>query len=991
MSAIDLRAANPIQIENAKPGTGEWRLFSEAVDGEVEGYASATSVNQGESISFFVSSTAPQYNIDIFRTGWYGGHGGRRVANTVTRPGFVQTMPTPDPVTGLIECNWTDPYTITIPNDWVSGAYLVKLTTVGGPSVKNKYILFVVREDTRIANHNFQITVSTAQAYNSWGGKSLYGTSPARKVSFNRPYTDGSGTGIFMWRWEYNAIRFLEREGYDLTYTTNIDTHRRGHLLRNAKSFLSIGHDEYWSWEMRTNVETALANGVNLGFFSANNVYWQVRFEPSTIDGAPDRTMVGYKSAALALDPYALDNDPSNDNRITTLWRDPPVNRPESALLGVQYIYYPVNAAIVIDDVESEPWVFEETGLSTGSSLPGVLGYEVDAMNEFTPPNTVRLGHSPFDANGTTMYSDMTIYHAGAAWVFATGSIQWAWALDDWNGRNHPGAPVSHGVQQITRNLLRKFAGTSASVDCQITIDATSAAVGADAGSGTIALSTASHCGWTISSNAPWLTVSGEMSGSGNRTITYHYSSNAGSPARAADLTIGDKTFTLQQANGCAYSISPQSASVGVAGGTVTFEIATTSVCSWTATTQASWLTVISPGSGFGNASVTVSAERNEGPSRDAGVYLNGTYFNVHQSGGCTYSAQPGSVALPAAGGEGLVEVTTHGSCFWSASTNNSWIVLSSPTSGQGSGTVAYTVHANSTGADRVGLIVAAGVNITVRQTATNCLFDVAPLWASHTSAAETGTISVSSSACPFEAVVESGSHFITITSTTPTTVNYSVAQNASATARSGSIRISGRSVHITQNGAGQAIFGLTATATSTSTASLSWAAVAGATGYEVYRSSNGGSLGLVTGTAVPPTSTTYADSGLVANRTYIYRVRALGTAGGVVAYSNLDPATTIMFTDPAILPGVTLVKAIHILQLRTAVNAMRAAGLLTSQTFQDPSLIGIQIKGVHIAQLRGALNAARAAIGLPPISYTDPGLSIVRASHVTDLRAGVR
>ena len=985
--AITLRAANPIQIENARPGTREWLLTSESVQGEIEGYGSATSVNQGESISFFVNTTAATYNLDIFRMGWYGGTGARRVANTVTRTGVRQTIPTPDLITGLIECNWTDPYTITIPNDWVSGAYLVKLTTVGLPATKNKYILFVVREDSRPANHNFQITVTTAQAYNDWGGKSLYGISPARKVSFNRPYSDGSGTGIFLWRWEYAALRFLEREGFDLTYTTNIDTHRRGHLLLNAKSFLSIGHDEYWSWEMRTNVENALATGVNLGFFSANTCYWQVRFEPSAITGALDRTMVGYKTAALIGDPYALDADPSNDNRITTLWRDPPVNRPESALIGVQYIYYPVNAAIVIDDVVSEPWVFAETGLTSGSSLPGLLGYEVDAMNELTPRGTVRLGHSPFTdtSTNTTRYSQMTIYDAGAAWVFATGSIQFAWGLDDWNGQNHPNSPVSPAAQQMTRNILRKFAGTTASADCQITISPASATVGVDAGYGSVSVTTPSHCGWPVTSNANWLTVTGAASGSGSGTITYQYSSNVGAPARVAALTIGDKTFTLQQASGCAYSYSPSSASIGAAGGDVTFNITTTSVCPWTATTQASWLTVTTPDSGFGNATVIVSAASNEGPSRDAGVYLNGTYFNVHQSNGCAFTVQPQSIVLPASGGEGEIAIATNSACFWSSSTTTGWIVLTGGTNGQGNGATSYTVQPNTTGAERLGTIVVAGVNITVRQTADDCVYTFSPLWASYTSAASSGTIEVTSG-CSWSAVVESGASFITITSTNATAVAYTVSQNTTGAARTGTIRIAGRAINITQNAPGHSIFALTATAASTSSVSLTWAPVNGATSYEITRSSNGSGFGFVTSTA----STALTDAGLTSNRTYLYRIRAIG-GSGVLAFSNIDPATTIIFIDPAITPGVTKVKAVHVTQLRNAVNAFRAAAALPVQNFTDASLAGGVIRAVHIAQLRSALAAARSAIGLPGVSYSEPSLSVIRASHFTDLRAGVQ
>ena len=984
--AAVLHAANPVQIENAKPGSPEWTLFSEA-QGEIEGYASATSVNQGESISFFVNTVAPTYNIDIFRMGWYGGKGARRVAPTVTRTGVQQVIPTPDPLTGLTECNWTDPYTITIPNDWVSGAYLAKLTTLG-MAQKNKYILFVVREDHRTANHNFQLAISTAQAYNAWGGKSLYNGSPqARKVSFNRPYNDGSGTGIFLWRWEYAAVRFLEREGYDVVYTTNIDTHRRGGLLLKAKSFLSIGHDEYWSWEMRANVEAARNAGVNLGFFSANTCYWQVRFEPSAITGALDRTMVGYKEAALLSDPYSIDADPSNNNRVTTLWRNAPVNRPEAALLGVQFITYPVDAPIVIDDVTSAPWVFAETGLVKGSSLPGLLGYEVDAMNEFTPAGTIRLGNSPFfdEASSSTRYSHMTLYqHANGAWVFSTGSIQWAWGLDDWNSGQR-GSRLHPGAQQITRNLLRQFAGTTASADCQFIISSTTATAGAASGSGSITLTTASNCAWTVASSAPWLTVTSTTSGSGTRTINYSYTSNAGNPARAAMLTIADKTFTLEQQSGCAYSLSPTSAALGAAGGSTSFTLTTTAPCAWSAASTAGWLT-FSPTSGLGSATINVTVAANEGPSRDGSIEVNGgPDFDVHQANGCVYSVQPMSVSAPSSGMEGELTVTTHPDCFWNASTSAAWIGITAGGSGRGSGTVSYILYPNETGAARTGTISAAGMSVTVRQSADNCLFEFAPLWASYTSAAATGTINVTGN-CPWTAIVESGTNFVTITGTTATSVTYSVAANMTAVARSASIRIGGRSIHITQNGSAQGMIALAAAATSTNSVSLAWSTVSGATAYEVYRSSNGSALGLIATTS----SSTYTDNGLSVSRTYLYRVRAVGSTG-TLAYSNIDPATTILFVDPTITPRVTSIKAVHILQLRDAVNAMRAAGLLSYRNFTDPALTGRTVKANHIAQLRSALNEARAAIGLPPVTFSQPSLSVVRASHVNELRAGVQ
>src|SRR5262245_59595889 len=107
--------ANPIQVENAKPGTSSWQLSNPAPSRDIEGYASLTSVDRGGTISLFVSTSDPSYTIEVFRMGWYQGLGARQVMGPVTRDGMIQTMPDPDAVTGLIECNWLDPYQLTIP------------------------------------------------------------------------------------------------------------------------------------------------------------------------------------------------------------------------------------------------------------------------------------------------------------------------------------------------------------------------------------------------------------------------------------------------------------------------------------------------------------------------------------------------------------------------------------------------------------------------------------------------------------------------------------------------------------------------------------------------------------------------------------------------------------------------------------------------------------------------------------------------------------
>ena len=346
--------------------------------------------------------------------------------------------------------------------------YLARLTEAGDAPADQSFIVFVVRDDARDAPILFQSSVTTFAAYNNWGGKSLYAfnsdNAPARKVSFDRPYAANpygvplDGAGDFLRRWEYNAVRFLEREGYDLIYVTDVDTHERGDLLRRHRAFLSVGHDEYWSWQAREHVEAARDRGVHVAFLGADACYWQIRFEASA-RGDADRTIVAYKEAAGDRDPFAIDGQPQNDRLITGRWRDRPISRPEERLVGVMYAADPVDGDIVVSDASH--WAFAGTGVRNGDPLPGLLGYEVDAMYGGGPPAIERLAHSPFvdrGANGRTRYADMTIYTApSGAIVFATGSMQWNWGLDGYNAPKWHTLRTSAAAQQITRNVLSRM------------------------------------------------------------------------------------------------------------------------------------------------------------------------------------------------------------------------------------------------------------------------------------------------------------------------------------------------------------------------------------------------------------------------------------------------------------------------------------------------------------------------------------------------------
>jgi N,N-dimethylformamidase beta subunit-like protein len=461
-------AALTIAIENRKPGTPDWEIAAPALHREIEGYASKTSVNGGDAIDLFVNTTAPRYTIDLFRMGWYDGAGARRVAGAIVRDAVAQPQPTIDAATGLVECQWHDPVRVETRDasgPWTTGVYLARLTAASGAQ---SFIVFVVRDDERRAPIVFQSSVTTFAAYNNWGGRSLYsfnsGNAPARKVSFDRPYATSpygvrlDGAGDFLRRWEYNAVRFLERDGYDLTYVTDVDTHERDLIQARPDGgiFLSVGHDEYWSWQMRSHVEAARDRGIHLAFLGADVGYWQTRFEANAA-GEPDRRLVAYKEAAGDLDPFAIDGDPRNDRYITGRFRDRPVSRPEERLVGVMYAADPVDGDIVVSNARH--WAFAGTSLHDGDALRGLLGYEVDAIyGAASPPGLERLARSPFVDRGQTRYADMTIYTAeSGALVFATGSMQWNWGLDGYNAPAWHPLRVDARAQQITRNVLNRM------------------------------------------------------------------------------------------------------------------------------------------------------------------------------------------------------------------------------------------------------------------------------------------------------------------------------------------------------------------------------------------------------------------------------------------------------------------------------------------------------------------------------------------------------
>ena len=463
-SGTALAADNPIVTENLLPGSSGWQLgglVASDATGQIKGYTSATSVSQGGDLSLYVSVNPVQtYSVDFFRVGWYGGLGARLRLHVGPLNGVRQSACVPNATTGLNACGWPASYTLTIPADWTSGVYLGLLTNSQG---YQNYLLFVVR-DGRPATFLYQQSATTDQAYNNYPndsatGKSLYtynsygaatvaGDPRAVKVSFDRPYS-GNGAGLFF-AWELQFIRWIERSGYDVTYSTDVDTHANGAALRNSKAFLSVGHDEYWSTEMRDAAEAARDAGVHLAFFGGDDAAWQIRFESSAAS-VPNRVIVCYKDATI---------DPVQGPTTTVKFGDPFLNRPEQSLMGVMFASSR-NWDATVDYVvtNSSHWVYAGTGFKDGDTVRGIVGYEMDRYwSEFPAPvatSRTLLGQSPYTTgNGLPDVANSSIYQApSGAWVFAAGTISWSWGLDNFNGH----AFADARIQQTTANILNAF------------------------------------------------------------------------------------------------------------------------------------------------------------------------------------------------------------------------------------------------------------------------------------------------------------------------------------------------------------------------------------------------------------------------------------------------------------------------------------------------------------------------------------------------------
>jgi hypothetical protein len=344
---------------------------------------------------------------------------------------------------------------------------------------------------------------------------------------------------------------------------------------------------------------------------------------------------------------------------------------------------------------------------------------------------------------------------------------------------------------------------------CHYNLAPNNQSVPAAGGSNAVQVQTDNGCAWTATSNSSWISITRGASGTGNGNVEYTANANSGA-ARSGTLSIAGQTFTVTQAAApppCSYSISPTSQSLDATGGSGTVAVTSSSGCAWTASSNASWITITTGASGSGNGSVAFNVAANSGGGRSGTLTIAGQTFTVSQASApqCNYAISPTSQSVDANGGSGTVAVTSGNGCSWRASSNAPWITISSGGSGSGNGSVAFSVAPNN-GVARSGTLTVAGQTFTIAQAAPApaCSYTISPTSGSAAPSGGSTSVAVTAgSSCSWTAT--SNADWISVTSGASGTGNgsvaISIAQNGTGAARSGTATIAGQTFTVTQSG----------------------------------------------------------------------------------------------------------------------------------------------------------------------------------------------
>ncbi len=440
-------------------------LAEESKPPPLAGYATTLSVRQGEPVGLAVSTTAKAFSVDVERVG--------EKRERVWSKGGIEGKSHPVPADASSHgCRWPAAVTVPVGAEWKSGYYVARLVA-NGPGIPPAEVYFVVRSahPGRDAQILLQLSTNTYNAYNNFGGYSLYAYHARDKVQGRRVSFDRPGGSQFA-NWEGPFVAWAERAGYRLDYAANSDLELHPEVLDGYKLVLSVGHDEYWSAPMRDSLEAFIGRGGNVAFFSGNSVCWQVRTE----DGG----------RALACWKQSFGGDPvykTDDRRtLTTLWSHPLIGRPENALTGVGFPwggYHKSHGQFMegpgaYNVHRPDHWAFAGTDLRAGQAFGAkhtIVGYECDGCElewkdglpepthrDGTPSTFVVLATAParwapddsdwfeFWEKGRVGNAVMGVYTRGGT-VLTVGATDWAHGL-------RGGDAV---VERITRNVLDRL------------------------------------------------------------------------------------------------------------------------------------------------------------------------------------------------------------------------------------------------------------------------------------------------------------------------------------------------------------------------------------------------------------------------------------------------------------------------------------------------------------------------------------------------------
>ena len=472
---------NLVQQENLLPGSTDWQLTRIRLDKSdgirspvIEGYCSKQSVKAGDTLDIFVSCKPEvRFRLELFRTGYYSGRGARLMKTLGPFEGKEQPLPEVG-ARRLRECQWDKSVSLTIPEDWISGVYVGRLTTMptsGDEPYWQSYVVFIVKDD-RPSDILLQCSDNTWQAYNRWPDTfSLYdnGISPSMTslpdidISFDRPYgkyrqiyenpqSVGSGEWLCF---EFPLAYWLEQQGYDVSYCSNSDMVTPDRGLK-SKAFISAGHDEYWDERQYHSVAALRDAGVSVLFLSGNSVCWVSPFRASS-SGTESRIITRHAPfGGLARQHEHFAELKHYGDRVG----------PDEGLLMGAINVIPVNGGGDWICSKPEHWMFEGTGMKRGDSIPGLIGWEYHGDPAKIAGLEVVAEGTAWQGGKVPQHWTATIYPGPKGnFVFNAATIFWAQGLSKppghmlpWSHWNRPHGPDPR-VQKITSNLLRRAIG----------------------------------------------------------------------------------------------------------------------------------------------------------------------------------------------------------------------------------------------------------------------------------------------------------------------------------------------------------------------------------------------------------------------------------------------------------------------------------------------------------------------------------------------------